>query len=216
MMMKCPNCNHSILNQNINIQDNIAQCQHCESIFKASEALNLADSKFSIHQPPKGSWYKQHADNVIFGASTRSSSAFYLIPFTCVWSGFSLGSIYGSQIVAQEFSLFESLFGIPFLLGTLMMLKMILISIFGKVEIQADRNGGTIFTGIGSIGKKQSFLWREVSTINNGIHRPWFQRYDHEVISMQGASSYIFGGDLNEQRRYYLLSALKKLKAQYG
>ena len=88
------------------------------------------------------------------------------------------------------------------------------MSVFGKVEIRANREGGTIFTGIGPIGSKKSFLWREISTINNGISKPWFQRDDQEAIVIEGTSSYTFGGDLNEQRRYYILNALKKMKAQ--
>lgn len=65
-----------------------------------------------------------------------------------------MGSLYGGQIASQEFDLFLSLFGLPFFIVTLYMLKNIMMSIFGKVEIQTDRNGGTIFTGVGFIGRK--------------------------------------------------------------
>lgn len=213
--MNCPKCHTAILSQDLNIQDNIAKCAHCENIFKASDGLASVDVKFNIRQPPDGAWYQQNADKIIFGATTRSAAAFYLIPFACVWSGFSLGSIYESQIAQHEFMLFESLFGIPFLLGTLFMIKMILMSIVGKVEIVTDRNSGTIFTGIAGFGRKHSFLWRDISTIHNGMDRPWYQRHENEVIVLEGASAYLFGGDLNEQRRYYVLNALKKLKQQY-
>ena len=212
--MKCPQCNSTILNENINIQDNIAKCTFCSHIFKASEGLNDTDSKFQINQPPSGAWYEPQSNEVIFGATTRSATALYLIPFTCIWSGFSLSMLYGSQIANQQFSLHESLFGIPFLLGSILLIIQCLMSVFGKVEICANREGGTIFTGIGPIGSKKSFLWREISTINNGISKPWFQRDDQEAIVIEGTSSYTFGGDLNEQRRYYILNALKKMKVQ--
>lgn len=212
--MQCPKCNFSILNENINIQANIAKCNGCDHVFKASEAVDVSNQKFNIAQPPNGAWYKQEIDKIIIGASTRSAIALYLIPFTCVWSGFSLGSLYGGQIASQEFDLFLSLFGLPFFIVTLYMLKNIMMSIFGKVEIQTDRNGGTIFTGVGFIGKKQSFHWRDIATINNGIHRPLFQRNDQEAIVMEGTSSIVFGADLNEERIYYVLNALKKLKNQ--
>lgn len=214
--MKCPQCSTTLLSQNINIQDNIAKCSNCDNIFKASEGLDSFDNKFNITQPPSGSWYEQDVDKIIVGATTRNAIAFFLIPFTIVWAGLSLGSIYGSQISTQEFSLSESLFGLPFLIGSLFMLKSILMATFGKVELRLDRNGVIIFTGIGSIGRKQTFHWRDVSTINNGITRPWYQRYDEEAIVIEGASSIVLGTDLNEQRRYYLLNALKKMKAQYS
>ena len=213
--MNCPKCNTPISIENINIQENIAKCTSCQNIFKASEGLDTSDSKFNMNQPPSGAWYEQTPSETIIGATTRSAMALFLIPFVCVWSGLSIGSIYGSQIANQEFSLFESLLGLPFLIGTLFLLKMVLMSIFGKVEIHTNRQGGTIFTGIGAIGKKQTFLWREVSKIDNGISRPWFQRNDQEAIVIEGATSLIFGVDLNQERRYYILSALKKMKSQY-
>lgn len=213
--MKCPKCNSSILNENINIQDNIAKCIRCENVFKASEGLDTSDSKFQINQPPHGAWYEPQPNEVIVGATTRSAAALYLIPFTCVWAGFSLGSIYGSQIANHEFSLSDSLFGIPFLIGTLFMLRMILMSVFGKVEIHANREGGVIFTGIGSIGRKTEFLWRDISNIHNGTTRPIFQRYDQEAIVMEGKSSITFGESLNDERQYYILNALRKMKSQY-
>lgn len=212
--MKCPKCNTLILAENINIQNNIAKCSSCSYVFKASDGLNDSDAKFQINQPPSGAWYEPQPNEIIIGATTRSATALYLIPFTCIWSGFSLSMLYGSQIANQQFSLFESLFGIPFLIGSIFMIKQCLISVFGKVEIHANREGGTIFTGIGSIDRKKPFLWRDVSTINNGTSRPWFQRYDQEAIVMEGATSYTFGSDLNEERRYYILNALKKMKIQ--
>lgn len=213
--MNCPKCNALILAENINIQENLAKCTTCQNVFKASEGLESSDSKFNMNQPPSGAWYEPTPSEVIIGASTRSAMALYIIPFTCIWSGFSLSMLYGSQIVNQEFHLFESLFGIPFLIGSLFMIKMCLMSVFGKVEIHTNREGGTIFTGIGSIGQKQNFLWREVSKIDNGISRPWFQRNDQEAIVMEGATSLIFGADLNQERRYYILNALRKMKTQY-
>ena len=69
----------------------------------------------------------------------------------CVWSGFSLGGIYGSQIAAGEFNLGLSLFGIPFVLGTLFFGSLAVMTVRGKVVIAVDRNAGRIFTGVGRI-----------------------------------------------------------------
>ena len=54
-------------------------------------------------------------DTVSLGATTRSPIAFFLVPFMCVWSGGSLGGVYGSQVLNGEFDLGISLFGIPFI-----------------------------------------------------------------------------------------------------
>lgn len=50
-------------------------------------------------------------------ATTESPIAFFLVPFMLVWSGGSLGGIYGTQIANGHFNLFLSLFGIPFCNG---------------------------------------------------------------------------------------------------
>ena len=50
-----------------------------------------------------------------------------------IWSGGSLGGIYGTQIANQEFSLLQSLFGIPFIIGTINLWFFYIDSIlFGK------------------------------------------------------------------------------------
>ena len=61
--------------------------------------------------------------------------AFFLVPFMCVWSGGSLGGIYGSQFFQSKFDLSMSLFGIPFVLGTLLFGSFALMTVCGKVVV---------------------------------------------------------------------------------
>ena len=164
--MNCPKCSSEIQTENINIQSDIAQCIKCKNIFKISENIeDPNDKNFSISNNPDGTWFKTEFNETIIGASTRSAVAFFLVPFMLVWSGGSLGGIYGSQIKNGEFNLLISLFGIPFILGSLLFWSLALMAIWGKVEITLNNKGGKIFTGIGSIGKTKHFLWSDVSTI---------------------------------------------------
>ncbi|WP_322550204.1 hypothetical protein [Flavobacterium psychraquaticum] len=119
--MNCPQCSSEIQTENINIQSDIAQCIKCKNIFKISENIeDPNDKSFSISNNPDGTWFKTEFNETIIGASTRSPIAFFLVPFMLVWSGGSLGGIYGSQIKNGEFNLLISLFGIPFILGSLL------------------------------------------------------------------------------------------------
>jgi hypothetical protein len=116
--MNCPNCNASIQKSDINIQADIAQCYSCERVFKISEHLETDNSEpFDIHSPPKGAWIRKEMHALKIGATTRSGAAFFLVPFMTVWSGLSLGGIYGMQLINGEFDPVLSLFGIPFVLG---------------------------------------------------------------------------------------------------
>lgn len=113
--MNCPKCHSDIPNTNINIAADIAQCAKCSNIFKISE--NITPSVIDIFDrtnTPNGAWFKQDFNLLVVGATTRSWMALYIVPFMFVWSGFSLGGIYGTQIMEGNFNLFTSLFGIPF------------------------------------------------------------------------------------------------------
>lgn len=197
--MNCPQCSSEIQTENINIKADIAQCLKCKNVFKISENIeDPNDKNFSISNNPDGTWFKTEFNETIIGASTRSAAAFFLVPFMLVWSGGSLGGIYGSQIKNGEFNLLISLFGIPFILGSLLFWSLALMAIWGKVEITLNNKGGKIFTGIGSIGKTKHFLWSDVSTIKESQPN---LRYP----GSQGR-----GIVLEERKEFHLAQVLKK------
>lgn len=97
--MNCPKCQNQINSENINVRKDYCLCSKCSSTFKLSDLINPnSDGKFDIKNNPKGTWYRREGNEIIIGASTRSWIAFFLVPFMIVWSGASLGGIYGSQI----------------------------------------------------------------------------------------------------------------------
>jgi hypothetical protein len=81
--------------------------------------------------PPNGAGFEQLADGFRIGATTRSWMALFMIPFTCVWSGMSLGGIYGKQVSSGRFDPGSSLFGVPFLIGNAYEKTATIIRLFG-------------------------------------------------------------------------------------
>ena len=213
--MKCPSCNTEVQSQNINIQTDVAQCQSCQHIFKVSENIeeNFADG-FELYNPPKGAWIRNDMNKIVIGATTRSAMAFFLVPFMLIWSGFSIGGIYGTQLATGEFVLFKSLFGIPFLLGSIIFWSIALMTIWGKVEITLDNNVGKIFTGVGKIGFSKSFTWDEISTIREKESDIKYTGSQNRSIQLEGKRRISFGNGVSENRRYYLLRALKSIRAK--
>ena len=214
--MNCPNCRATIPIQNINIQTDIGKCDACGSIFKVSDAFTELNPRFDINQTPAGAWYRQNFSQTTIGATTRSYAAFFLVPFMIVWSGGSLGGIYGTQIISGEFNPFMSLFGIPFLIGSVVFWSLALMAIWGKVELTFNHQGGTIFTGLGKIGITKHFQWNEISKIDEGSSNHRYPGGHGAQIVLKKKKRYSFGSGLNEERRYYLLQALKKIQAQIG
>lgn len=210
--MKCPNCNTEILSEHINIQTDIAQCTSCNNIFKISETIsNDLDDGFDMKSPPKGAWITKGMNNLVIGATTRSPVAFFLVPFMIVWSGGSIGGIYGTQIINGEFDAFTSLFGIPFLIGSIIFWSLALMAIWGKVELTLDKRGGQVFTGLGNIGLTKRFSWDEVSTIEEKQSNFNYPGSQGGTLQLGGKKRISFGMGVKDSRRYYLFRTMKSI-----
>jgi hypothetical protein len=58
-----------------------------------------------------------------------------------VWSGGSLGGIYGMQIKSGQFSWIATLFGLPFLAGSVFLFGITFMATFGRVIIESGQDG---------------------------------------------------------------------------
>jgi len=217
--MKCPKCNAEIHTKNINIYTDIAQCITCGHVFRISESIeNSIDGEFNENDTPEGTWIKKDFNSIIIGASTQSPIAFFLVPFMLVWSGGSIGVIYGTQIINGKFDLVESLIGIPFLIGAIIFWTFTFMAIWGKVELSLNRKGGRIFTGVGNFGLTKRFLWSEVNTINERSANMRYPGSQGRNLVFEGNKRISFGLGVREERRYYLFRAIKSImkKKEWG
>jgi hypothetical protein len=214
MKIQCPKCRRTVPSDQINISTNLALCPLCNEGFKISESLDIDSVSADILQnPPNGAWFKRDMSNVIVGATTRSPIAFFLVPFMCVWSGVSLFEIYGSQFAKGQFELSASLFGIPFLIGSIILLALVLMAVCGKVEVCIG-DVSSVSVGIGFVGWTRRFDWLEVRTIRESGTKFEYPGGHQRVIVLEGSTSIKFGTGLNEKRRYFVFNALKYLKAK--
>lgn len=208
--MNCPNCNLEIQDEFINIQSDIARCTECKLVFKISENISSeVDSNFDMKSPPEGTWISRDMDKLTIGATTRSPVAFFMVPFMLIWSGGSIGGIYGSQFISGEFDPFISLFGIPFLFGSVIFWGFTLMAIWGKVELTLDKNGGKVFTGLGTIGVSKQFKWDEVSSITEKQSMYNYPGSYGESLILEGKRRISFGMGVKSSRRYYLYKSMK-------
>lgn len=217
MQLQCPKCETLIPAEKMNVATDLAVCPSCDEVFQLSELVasggDAADVDLS--DPPRGVWFHRDFDGFRLGASLRSPIAFFLVPFMCVWSGFSLGGIYGTQIWKGEFDLGTSLFGIPFVIGTLLFGSIALMSVCGKVVIRVDRNHGSVFTGVGPFGWRRRFDWREVQSVKEPVSAN-SDSANSKSIALEGEDRLVFGSGLNEARRYFVLQALRRMLHERG
>lgn len=211
MKIECPKCKHEVDTTDINVAADIAHCKKCNEVFSLSELLNKDVIKsFDLTNPPSGSWFKRLPQGFQVGVSTKSFAAFFIIPFMVVWSGASLGGIYGSQIISGKFDPFMSFFGIPFLLGSVIFWAIGLMFIFGKVTVTVEQNNCTIFTGIGSIGWSRYCKWNEISSVYDYVSTTSRNNRSSTIV-LEGKKRVSFGSLVKSERKYFMIQALRKM-----
>jgi hypothetical protein len=208
----CPSCGSLIASGQLNVESDVAVCPSCSEVFQLSAliAAGQETDQVDLFDPPRGAWFLNDITGWTVGATTRSPVALFLVPFMCVWSGFSLGGIYGSQIAAGKFNLVMSIFGIPFILGSLLFGSLAVMTVWGKVVVTVDRNLGRVFTGVGRIGWTQNFDWTAITRIEEdglGYHHSGSSGV---VIVLVGKTQIKLGSMLTDVRRFFMLQALRK------
>lgn len=208
MMIKCPKCDAKIDAPQINVSSNVAYCQRCSEGFLLSELID-DDFKISLDSVPDGAWYYESHNPKVIGATTRSLGAFILIPFTTIWAGGSLSSIYGSQLTSGKLDLLQSLVGIPFLLGSIFLASYSLMLVAGKIEVEISEKV-RIFIGIGTLGWNRSFDRSEFKKVytesSKGSNLPFSSS---ENIIIEADKKYQLMPSLSEDRHKFVFSVLR-------
>ena len=224
MQITCPTCRAKIATDDINVSTDVALCRACGNTFHISETLGGTSSILAslvnsvvppsgpvdLNSPPSGAWYRPEADGFTAGASTRSWSALFLVPFTCVWAGGSMFGIYGTQIIKGHFNLPMSLFGLPFLIGSCFLVSFCAMMTLGKVTVSVHGDRLAVFTGVGPFGIKRTASLSEFKTIREDFgFGAMNNNRTSRVIRLEGSRSMAFASMLSTERRYFLLAALR-------
>jgi len=209
MKLFCPLCQREADPAKVNMAELVAYCPDCRETwnFGAKKEAEEIDDKV-LAKPPSGCSREKDVDGIVLKASTRSPAAFFLVPFMCVWSGFSLGGIYGTQIVQGKFNLMMSLFGIPFIAGSVLFWSIALMAVFGREEVIINRRELRYFVGVGRIGRWKTLSLSDLHTVELGAGKD-LQGKSSEAIILAGGTQLQIGGGLNQERRYWLYHALR-------
>ena len=166
MEFHCPDCGLPIQAADLAPAQGVAVCRFCEKPFPleaCQAAVPFADRNIvPVMTPPKGVDLVETMDGFRLTLSTRSCIAIFLVPFTLVWAGGSLGGIYGTQIAKGGFNWMMSLFGLPFLVGSVALIGLTVMSVAGRTIVELAGGKFSIRTGALGVYRTQSAPWHDV------------------------------------------------------
>lgn len=210
----CPDCHAAIPLDDVNVASDIALCRACGTTTPFSRIADLpVDPDFNESKPPKG---VRVEESTIHGKVIRYRRVppmlFFLIPFTLAWSGFSMGGIYGTQIAEGKFNPFMSLFGLPFLIGTIVLVSMILFGLFGTWKFAVSGNTLFVTMAIGPAGWTRRLVCDKDTRVSivTSNWRSNNQRQEQIEVSSQ-AGKLRFGGGIPEIPIRHIAESLRRM-----
>lgn len=172
----CPDCRTVIAHDDMNIKEGVAVCSRCGKISKLIDLVEEFDSadysRLLYEKPPRGIKLVRNQMNPM-GELTLiykriNPAVLFLIPFTAVWSGFSMFGIYiGPFLKDGKIPLEQALMGLPFVIGSVFLLVSIFSMLFGKKILTLSNGKGTYATKVFGIGRTKHFELNRSTRIEN-------------------------------------------------
>lgn len=209
----CPACRSPISLDDVNIASDLALCRSCGKTSPFSVVSGAAElSQVTQDDVPKGVTVTQALTGGTEITYRRISKVvFFLIPFMMMWSGFSLSGIYGRQIVRGQFDLSQSLFGLPFLLGTIVLLGVVLFLLFGRWRVRMNAGQGEVFAGVGPVGWTRSFRYEPQSHVSLELTNIQRNRVPQKAITVRTGNDEIrFGTGIQEDAKRFIAAVILK------
>lgn len=188
-------------------EKDVAVCRRCGKSHPAGEVYgHAALLEMDLTRPPKGVWLRRKPTGFELGASTRSWEALFLVPFTAIWAGGTLAGLYGTQIARGEFSLVQTVWGLPFLVGSIVLITLTMMKLAGRVEVRVNGTNGEVFKGVGPVGKRRRFSWTSESKVT----------WEEGIVLDDGRQRVkLFPRERKMERSRFLGAALKQMQKEF-
>lgn len=207
----CPKCRSVIPLGDINVSQDMALCRRCGTATPFSVLCGIAEiPAVSLDTPPKGVRVSQDFRGETEITYRRISKiVLFLIPFTLLWSGGSLGGIYGKQIMRGTFDPEDSLFGLPFLIGTIVLLSILAYCLFGVWKIRLSQGTGTVFTGVGPLGWTRNFSFSRESLVTLQPGSVKVNNVRQKAICIKSAGTdFLFGATIQDDAKRFIAAVI--------
>jgi hypothetical protein len=214
MSYHCPRCDQSIPLDDINVAKDVALCRRCGQSSSFADLVEEEDDDAPVIQvshPLKGAWLQEEGRDFKVGATTRSWSALFFIPFTLLWAGGLLIMIYGAWVAQGRFEGKHFLFILPFLLGTSLLVLTCLMTTLGQVVVRVKNQQGEVFTGVGPVGWRRRFRSGEVRNVRLGTANWKVNGQLVRQLWLESAGKTLkFASGVSQERQDFLLKVLRR------
>ena len=210
---QCQSCGAAIALADVNVANDIALCRACGKTMPFSEIAPIPGSEnVDLAHPPKG---VRIEESPIHGRSITYRKiplvVLFLIPFTAAWSGFSMYGIYGSQFKKGEFDLASSLFGLPFLIGTVFLVSFILFCLFGRWRI--GYSGGVLAASmqVGPIGWTRRLVCDKSARVSIRPAKWQKNNVPQNLIQVECQGNTLkFGSPIPDEAKAFIAEAIRR------
>lgn len=219
----CPECGANVPLADMNVAADVALCRACGTRSRIAELLESGDDatdyKALFGPTPKHVKVIRDQNDPSGKVELRywkfSPGVLFLIPFTCVWSGMSIGGIYGSQILEHKFDPQRSLFGVPFLIGTVVLVGVIVNMLFARRRLVLKRGHGAYSAKVFGIGRTRHFDLNRETKLSVGLAamQPKGEACNFMVRVKNGNLSEEVCAYWDEDARDYALVMMKRYRA---
>lgn len=158
----CPGCGQKLPLEDVNVAQDMALCRACGytgAFLSAAAIPRMTDEEMA--RPPKRVTLERGFDDALtITCRPKKTALLFLVPFTAFWSGISMTGIYIVPLATGRFEWKLGLFGLPFLIGTLVLLGLILNVLLGKTTVTLTK--GKVAVGTHLPG------WRRIRELECG------------------------------------------------
>ncbi len=210
----CPHCGQELPLADVNVAQDMALCRACHytgPFLAAATVPRLSDEEMA--RPPKRvALQRGFGDELTITCRPKRTALLFLVPFTLFWSGISMAGIYIVPLATGQFEWKMGLFGLPFLIGTVVLLSIILNVLVGRTTVTLSK--GKVAVGTHLLG------WRKVKEFDCGpgttvTLQPSSYRVNNvtqpEIVLASGGKEFRFGAmALSNEAKSYVAAVLRR------
>lgn len=218
MECKCPFCKADISLEDVNVANDIALCRACGKTSSFAMLSSMSEVSFdNSKEPPRHIRIASDSTGDIKIVYRKLSPVlFFLIPFTLLWAGGSMTGIYIVPLLTGKMNMENALFGIPFLLGSMILVSIVTFMLFGRWELALRGGNGSAFIGVGPLGWTRYFSYNSKSTVcmrSTGVR---VNNVPQEGICvLNGSEEIVFGSTIAPDAKRYLAAAIMREIQRY-